>query len=328
MENIASHTRKWAVLALLLSFTTAAFADDPPPTPEDLERLAAIEAFTQRQIAANYPEKFKAAAEEFGVPVEILMGLSFAETRHEHLMWPEGERYSPENGMPRPYGIMSLWDNEFFGQSLIEAAKLIGQDPEVLKKDAFQNMRGGAALLKKYYDENPKPGYAEANSMESWKYALMKYSGLPEPDLAHQHAFDVYDWLRQGYDQYGIKLPEVSNLKLDEMWEETKKIKEEQRKINEEKWRAQGLMDDIVLEEFQTPDGMWHARPAGTKPEEVRPSDVADRVGKNKGDGSAAPLVAANTAGSASTTTWIAVIALSALIVGFLVFRKKQPQKK
>jgi len=45
------------------------------------------------------------------------------------LTWPPGETESPETGMPRPYGIMSLWDNKYFGRSLIEAAQLIGQDP-------------------------------------------------------------------------------------------------------------------------------------------------------------------------------------------------------
>ena len=79
--------------------------------------------------AANYPALFAEAAKEFNVPVEILQGISFAETRWEHFIWPEGETVSPENGMPRPYGIMSLWDNEYFGHSLIDAAKLIGKDP-------------------------------------------------------------------------------------------------------------------------------------------------------------------------------------------------------
>jgi hypothetical protein len=288
-----------------------------------LERLAAIEAFTKKQIAANYGEKFKQAAEEFHVPVEILMGISFAETRHEHLVWPEGERYSPENGMPRPYGIMSLWDNEFFGHSLIEGAKLIGKTPEEVMKDPLQNMRAAAALLRKNYDENPKPDYAKENSLESWKYALVKYSGLPEPDLAHQHAFDVYDWLSQGYDQYGIKLPEVPDLDLKAMWEETKKIKEEQRKINEEKWRAQGLMDDVILEEVQNPDGTVTARPVTEKA-----ALQEDHVQKAPVEKAPAPVVADTAPNRNNWFIGLLIVAVCAAILGFFVFRKKSPAAK
>ena len=305
--------------SLLCSFQ--AVADDPPPTPEDLERMAAIEAFTKRQIEANYGEKFKQAAEEFNVPVEILMGVSFAQTRHEHLVWPDGETVSPHNGMPRPYGIMSLWDNEFFGHSLIEGAKLIGKTPEELKKDPLQNMRGAAALLRKIYDENEKPNYAKENSLESWKYAIVKYSGIPEPDLSHQHAFDVYDFLRQGYDDYGIKLPFVPELELDEMWAETKRIKEEERKKNEEKWRAEGLMDDTPVEEIQGADGMWHAVSATNQ-------EAIAALRNPKAKSTPEPVVAANTTtGQSNWIIGLGILALAAVALVFLMSGKKKQGK-
>ena len=117
---------------------------------------------------ADYPALFEKAAKEFNVPADILKGLAFAETRWEHLTWPPGETRSPENGMPRPYGIMSLQDNEWFGHTLIEAAKLIGKDPDELKKDPLQNMRGGAALLRKLYEENPKPSGTTGREIETY----------------------------------------------------------------------------------------------------------------------------------------------------------------
>ena len=67
--------------------------------------------------------------------------VGMVQTRWEHLKWPPGETESPATGMPRPYGIMSLWDNEYFGHSLIEAAALIGKTPEELKEDPLQNIR-------------------------------------------------------------------------------------------------------------------------------------------------------------------------------------------
>lgn len=338
MEKITVLVRKLAVLAIAATTTVSiAFAqaaappseDSIAPTPEDLEREAAIEAFTKKQIAADYGPKFKQAAEEFNVPVEILMGISFAETRHEHLMWPEGERYSPENGMPRPYGIMSLWDNEFFGHSLVDAAKLIGKDPEELKRDPLQNMRGAAALLRKFYEENEKPKYAKDGSLESWKYAIVKYCGIPEPDLSHSHAWDVYDFLSQGYDQYGIKLPQVPDLDLKPLWEETKAIKEEQRKINEAKWRAEGKMDDVILEEYQGPDGMWYSRPKQTNTTDSADAKIASDPERKSKKAVAEPVVAVTPAGGqGSWMMWAGIIGAAAVILGLLVFRKKPEAKK
>lgn len=321
MHKLIQSLQTLTLVAGLMVTASTLRADDPPPTPEDLERMQAVEEFTKKQIAANYPEKFKQAAEEFGVPVEILMGISFAETRMEHLTWPEGEKFSPENGMPRPYGIMSLWDNEYFGHSLTDAAKLINKSPEELMKDPLQNIRGAAALLKKLYGESDKPGYAKPDSLESWKYAIVKYCGIEEPDLSHQHAFDVYDWLSQGYDQYGIQLPQVPDLNVHDMWEETKKIKEEQRKINEAKWRAEGRMDDVVLEEFQAPDGMWYSRPASNQT--AGASAASELPGGDKEKPKAAAPVAATTGDKQSGLVWGAVIAVVVIAIGALAMRKK-----
>lgn len=312
-------------LTLLTSIVISAGslrAEDPAPTPEDLERLAAIEAFTKKQIEADYGPKFEAAAKEFNVPVEVLMGISFAETRHEHLMWPEGELYSPENGMPRPFGIMSLWDNEIFGHSLRDAAKLIGREPEELKKDPLQNMRGAAALLRKHYEEAEKPKWAKEDSMESWNYAIRKYCGIDDLEFAAQHAFDVYDWLSQGYDQYGIKLPEVPDLDLKEMWEETKQIKDEERKKKEEQWRKEGRMDDVILEEYQGPDGMWYAREAGNVSNSP-PREPSDLVKPYKEPVAPKPVVAEVAPKSNNPTLMIILGAIAAAFVSFLMFRKK-----
>src|SRR5258708_1964376 len=154
---------------------------------------------------ANYPALFDQAAKEFNVPDDVLKGVAFAETRWEQLTWPPGETVSPENGMPRPYGIMSLWDNHYFGHSLIDASTLLGKTPEELKQDALQNMRGGAALLRKIYDETAKPDGTTEADIESWRYAIRKYCGIPEPDLNARHALDVYTFMSRGYHEYGIE---------------------------------------------------------------------------------------------------------------------------
>ncbi len=224
--------RKWlGVVWLGLAVVVRAADDTPqtgPKTPEDLRRDAAIAAFTQKQETANWPEKFQRIGTEMGVPPDILAAVSFAETRWDHLTWPPGETVSPENGMPRPYGIMSLMDNDYFGHSLQEAARLIGKTADELKADPELNIRGAAALLKKLYGDNPLPDGTSTNDIESWQNAIMKYCGIPEEYLSYDHVYSCYVYMTQGYDQYGMHWrPHAANLtpmkeRRDKLWAERK----------------------------------------------------------------------------------------------------------
>ena len=223
----------------------------PPETDEDSRRQAAIAEFSAKMKAANYPGLFELAAQEFGVPADILKGVAFAETRWDQLMWPPGETASPDTGMPRPYGIMSLWDNQYFGHSLLEAAALIGKTPDELKQDAFQNIRGGAALLRTLYDENPKPEGTTETDIESWRYAIRKYCGIPEPDLNAQHALDVYVFMSQGYHEYGIEW-DARAVNLGPIREETRRIVEEERAKREALWREDSGRTNAAERETDT----------------------------------------------------------------------------
>ena len=182
------------ITRLALLFLLLAAASSPAAAPGGEDRRA-------------YPALFERAAREFGVPADVLKAVAFAETRWAHLTWPEGEMVSPCNGMPRPFGIMSLWDNDHFGHSLRDAAALLGQPVEVLKADVFQNMRGAAALLKKLHDEQPLPEGTRRRDFASWRNAIAAYCGIPEPELAQQHALDVFASTHRGYHKHGIEWP-------------------------------------------------------------------------------------------------------------------------
>ena len=41
--------------------------------------------------------------------------------------------------------------------------------------------------------------------IESWYNAVIKYCGIPEPFLSHQHALNCYVYMSKGYDQYGMR---------------------------------------------------------------------------------------------------------------------------
>jgi hypothetical protein len=294
----------WAVLSLgTMSFARAA---DSPKTEEDSRREAAIADFTRKMKEANYPALFEKAAQEFKVPADVLKGVSFAETRWDHLTWPPGETVSPETGMPRPYGIMSLWDNQFFGHSLLEAAKLIGKDPEELKQDPLQNMRGAAALLRKTYDENPKPEATTEADIESWRYAIRKYCGIPEPDLNAQHALNVYVFMSEGYHQFGIEWP-ARPVNLEPIREETGRIVSEERKTKEARMAANSNSQD---------------EPAYQR--RIEPSK----------DKAVAPLGAATAAPSqreslpAKRNLWWIILALLAITMGGLIVYRNRAGKK
>jgi hypothetical protein len=220
------------IVLLLIEASLLRGAENASSAAQPSPREAAIADFAGRMRAANYPALFEQAANEFNVPADLLKAVAFAETRWEHLTWPPGETASPDTGMPRPYGIMSLWDNKYFGHSLLEAAKLIGQDPEVLKQNPLQNMRGAAALLRKLYDENPKPSDSSEIDLESWRYAVRKYCGIPEPDLNARHVLEVYTFMNQGYHQYGIEW-NGRKVNLEPIRQETMRIMADEEKRRE-----------------------------------------------------------------------------------------------
>ncbi len=148
---------------------------------------------------------FMKASKEFKVPIEILEGIGFVES---HWVQRIPTNHGGEH-MPPSYGVMGLRDDSFFGHSLIEAAKLIHATPDKLKTDASANIRGAAALLKKYADEQSKNKKTKFLKLEDWKSVLERYPGIPQPQTAQIYSHDVYYILNKGYNQYGIKINKV-----------------------------------------------------------------------------------------------------------------------
>jgi N-acetyl-anhydromuramyl-L-alanine amidase AmpD len=152
------------------------------------------------QEIKNY---FKLASEEFNVPAELLEAIAFVNTRWTHI---EPEKFAPPcNGQPPVYGIMGLRDDEWFGHSLKEGAKLINLPVEIVKRDAYQNIRAGAALISKMASE---VGFKrdKIQRIEDYKDIVAKFSGIPQPEIAQIFAYDVYKVLSTGFDGFGINI--------------------------------------------------------------------------------------------------------------------------
>jgi hypothetical protein len=103
---------------------------------------------TIAQVDSDLSSEFEAAAQEFNVPVEILIAMGWVNTRWE-MPSPKVNEYEEGNlhGMGL-YGIMALVQNPS-SDTLGEASKLTGISEDMLKSNRAANIRGGAALLAK-----------------------------------------------------------------------------------------------------------------------------------------------------------------------------------
>ena len=98
--------------------------------------------------------EFEEAAEEYDVPVELLLAMGYVNTRWE-MPPPETSAHEPGNPHGRgAYGIMQLVQNDF-ADTLGEASRLTDIPEEELKTDRRANILGGAALLAESQGEKP-----------------------------------------------------------------------------------------------------------------------------------------------------------------------------
>jgi PKD repeat protein/N-acetyl-anhydromuramyl-L-alanine amidase AmpD len=143
---------------------------------------------------ATLEKYFKNASKEFGVPAELLMAIGQVENN-----WTQ---VGPS--IDQGWGIMHLVDNNYCS-TLNEAAAILKLDPQILKDNAKQNIRGAAALIKKY------AGTKKHKKLEDWFDAIKKFSGLINDDLNEQQAERYYQVLTDGVEAKTV-------------WDETVKI--------------------------------------------------------------------------------------------------------
>lgn len=152
-------------------------------------------------------EAFKKASKEFGVPQSILMSVAYNESR-----WDQHHGQPSTSG---GYGIMHLTqvnnvpeiDAKGDGvkrrsvasnpglHTLDTAAKLLGVDPAVLKKNPAENIRGGAALLAQYAHQTV--GKVPSNPAD-WYGAVAKYSESNYQSVAKDFANQVFKTIQHG----------------------------------------------------------------------------------------------------------------------------------
>lgn len=132
---------------------------------------------------------FQQAANEFDVPRSLLAAIAYAES---HLDDHHGAP-SIANG----YGVMHLVDNPQ-AQTLKTAAKVLQISEEALKTDVVQNIRGGAAVLRAFADEQGLDDASRKNVAE-WYSVIARYSTATSDEVARLYADEVYNLLNRGF---------------------------------------------------------------------------------------------------------------------------------
>ncbi len=136
---------------------------------------------------------FAAAAREFHVPVAVLLGVAYQESR-----W-DGHRGSPNTD--GGYGLMDLTDVPGAPaalpalHTLTAAARLTRAPAAGLRADDLENLRGGAALLASY--ERRLTGGTPADPA-AWYAAVATYSRSADQVDAQRFADEVYRLLATG----------------------------------------------------------------------------------------------------------------------------------
>lgn len=126
---------------------------------------------------------FNEAANEFDIPVEILKAIAKVESN-----WTQ---IGPS--IDKGWGIMHLVDNSYCN-TLIQAAELLGLNPQILKDNANQNIRGMTALIA-YHAKNKSE---ELQKLEDWFNILKPVTGLVKEDLRELQVYEYFKVIEKG----------------------------------------------------------------------------------------------------------------------------------
>ncbi len=173
-----------------------------------LVAIALLSTQALAQTPAILQSYFQSATAEFNVPTPILEAIGYVQTRWTQLTYTAQEIESRSPDMQPPlFGVMGLRDDDWFGHSLDSAARLIGLPADSLKADAYQNIRGAAALLSEYRDEANRDSVTVTSALSSWSDVIARFSGIPQHDLAVDFAYNTLQYIQIGVNENGIVIP-------------------------------------------------------------------------------------------------------------------------
>ena len=155
---------------------------------------------------------YERAANEFGVPADILKSIGYVETRWTMVIGKE------ENGRPGACGIMAVR-----GHRIEHGAALASIDAQDVCYDEESNIRAAAALL----DEYATAAGIDRADLEAWAPVVGTYSDIEDPDArAHYVGREVFTTLAEGAEAVAengevIAFIDPIKVRLDSMEEDT-----------------------------------------------------------------------------------------------------------
>jgi hypothetical protein len=160
--------------------------DDEVPDAEDAESVDPP-AVDPGEYLSGIDADFNDAADEFGVPAQLLQAIGHVETQWQMVV---GE--VEFEGTDPAFGVLALR-----GEALTRAAELAEVSVDAVKYDRRQHLRAGAALLASYADELE----IDRSDLGAWAPAVARFSGIPAASadaLASYIHNDVYRTMRTG----------------------------------------------------------------------------------------------------------------------------------
>lgn len=171
--------------------------------------LGYLGGVAQAALTSNARQSlFTNAAQEFGVPVEVLLAISYNQTRWQSSgeatvdggfglmnLTAKGAatidgRGDPSRPLPKPTNPPAAPD------TLDEAAALLQTSPQSLKTNDQQNVRGAAALLAKYAKQ-ANNGQLPA-TLNDWYLPVAQFSHSANKALATSFADSIFSTMQQG----------------------------------------------------------------------------------------------------------------------------------
>jgi len=166
--------------------TTLSPAQQPAPADADFghdHKEALLEAFLNRPqpSVATIKKYFSEAANEFKVPVEILMAAGQVQSN-----WAQ-----VSESLYGSWGVMGIIENPYI-QQITTAATLLKTTPQKIKDEARSNIRAAAALLA-YYQKN-KPDI----SLDDWFESVKELTGLTDEKMKTELTVRIYELMKTG----------------------------------------------------------------------------------------------------------------------------------
>jgi hypothetical protein len=199
-------------------------------------------------------QAYAAAAAEYGVPVDVLLGVSYLESRWDanagapstsggygpmHLTDaaqvaalspaeqaiaadPRGDDSRPAKASKPTVTTEDRAMSTEAMQTVERAAALTGASAETLRTDATVNIAGGAALLRSYQESVGGPVGA-GSDVAAWYGAVARYSGGETADDATAFADEVYATIESGAarttdDGHALSLAAHTGMRPERSW--------------------------------------------------------------------------------------------------------------